>query len=84
MDAWAKDSGGKNSGLLRFLGDAKAELTSALGVTWPSSSNPFGTDRSQRYMAIVDNNTVKSIKVEKDPGTFEVSLAANAIEELKQ
>ena len=53
MEAWGRTSGGADAGI-RFLSDANAELTRALGLA--SESDVFV--RSKRYSLIADNGVV--------------------------
>ena len=50
---------------IRFLGDPKAEFTSALDLAFDATAI-FGQPRSKRYAIEVENGRVKELHVEPD------------------
>jgi peroxiredoxin len=79
MGAWAKSTGA--AGKLRFIADADAAFTKALGLDIDLSAGGLGL-RSKRYSMLVDNGVVKTLNVEENPGQATVSAAAAMIEQL--
>jgi peroxiredoxin len=71
MDAWAKDTGAKDS--IEFLADGSGNFAKAIGLTVDLTERGLGL-RSRRYAMIVDNGVVKSVDVEEAAGV-EVSGA---------
>jgi peroxiredoxin len=53
MDAWAKQSGGEDAGII-FLSDSNAELTKALGLVMETPMMP----RTKRFSLITDDGVV--------------------------
>mmetsp|Transcript_70136 Transcript_70136/g.196300 ORF Transcript_70136/g.196300 Transcript_70136/m.196300 type:complete len:94 (+) Transcript_70136:810-1091(+) len=51
MDAWAKDQGIDDKGIITFMGDPRGELTKALGVemTHPGPCGKLGPGRCKRF-----------------------------------
>lgn len=71
LGAWAKDTGGAQAGI-RFVGDAGAEFTKALGLDFSFPARGL-IDRSKRYAMLVEDGVVKVLNVETSPGECELS-----------
>jgi peroxiredoxin len=78
MDAWAKDTGAKDS--IEFLADGSGNFAKAIGLTVDLTERGLGL-RSRRYAMIVDNGVVKSVDVEEAAGV-EVSGADHILAKL--
>lgn len=78
MDAWAKDTGAKES--IEFLADGSGNFAKAIGLTVDLTERGLGL-RSRRYAMIVDNGVVKSVDVEEAAGV-EVSGADHILAKL--
>ena len=78
MDAWAKDTGAKDS--IEFLADGSGNFAKAIGLTVDLTERGLGL-RSRRYAMIVDNGVVKSVEVEEAAGV-EVSGADHILAKL--
>lgn len=78
MDAWAKDTGAKES--IEFLADGSGNFAKAIGLTVDLTERGLGL-RSRRYAMIVDNGVVKSVDVEEAAGV-EVSGADHILSKL--
>jgi peroxiredoxin len=78
MDAWAKDTGAKDS--IEFLADGSGNFAKAIGLTVDLTERGLGL-RSRRYAMIVDNGVVKSVNVEEAAGV-EVSGADHILAKL--
>ena len=80
LGAWS-DSTGAGAAGLRFLGDATAEFTKAIGLdfTYP----PRGLiDRSKRYSMLVEDGVVKVLNVEASPGECEMSAGETLLAQI--
>lgn len=60
--AWARQVDPKN--WIRFVSDGNLNLAHALGLTTHEHKLFLG-DRSERYMLIIDNGTIETVRVEK-------------------
>jgi peroxiredoxin len=78
MDAWARDTGAKDS--IEFLADGSGNFAKAIGLTVDLTERGLGL-RSRRYAMIVDNGVVKSVDVEEAAGV-EVSGADHILSKL--
>ncbi len=78
MDAWAKDTGAKDS--IEFLADGSGNFAKAIGLTVDLTERGLGL-RSRRYAMIIDNGVVKSVDVEEAAGV-EVSGADHILAKL--
>jgi len=78
MGAWAKDQ--KTGGKVRMMGDGSASYTKALGLEFDLTARGLGV-RCQRFSALIDNGTVKTLNVEA-PGKYEVSDADTMLKQL--
>ena len=78
MGAWAKDQ--KTGGKLRMMGDGSASYTKALGLEFDLTARGLGV-RCQRFSALIDNGTVKTLNVEA-PGKYEVYDAETMLKQL--
>jgi len=78
MSAWAKDRNAGDKVLL--LADGSGEFTRAIDLELDATGFGMGT-RTQRFAAIIDDNAVQKLFVEK-PGAFEVSSAEAVIQQL--
>lgn len=69
MSAWAKDQG-VNGTMIRFLADPEAKLTTALGMLLDDQrvlSNNLGNPRCKRFALLVDDGTIRAVKVSGTP-----------------
>jgi len=71
MDAWSKDTGAGDAGIL-MLGDAAAEFTKAIGMDFDAPPVGF-VSRSKRYSMLVDDGVVTILNAEASPGECEIS-----------
>ena len=71
MDAWSKDTGAGDVGIL-MLGDAASEFTRAVGMTFDAPPVGF-VARSKRYSMLVDDGVVTMLNAEGNPGECEIS-----------
>mmetsp|Transcript_11544 Transcript_11544/g.24243 ORF Transcript_11544/g.24243 Transcript_11544/m.24243 type:complete len:122 (+) Transcript_11544:280-645(+) len=73
MDAWAKDQGIDDKGIITFMGDPRGELTKALGVelTHPGPCGKLGPGRCKRFSAFIDEGEIKSFNIAEDVGVAE-------------
>ena len=73
MKAWSDSTGAGEAGLT-MLGDAGAELTKAMGMDF--TAPPAGLyDRSKRYAMLVENDEIKILNTEDNPGMCDASAA---------
>ena len=65
MEAWAKDQGIDDKGIITFLGDPRGELTKALGMelTHPGPCGVLGPGRCKRFSAYVEEGVFKTLNV---------------------
>lgn len=77
MGGWAKATGGE--GKLRYLSDADASFTKALGMGLDIPG--LGT-RSKRYSMLIEDGKVKEFNLEENPGEATVSAAATILGQL--
>lgn len=61
-DAWARQMDPKR--WIRFVSDGNLNLAHAMGLTTHEHKLFLG-DRSERYMLIIDNGTIETVRVEK-------------------
>ena len=78
MAAWAKDRGAGDKVLL--LADGSGEFTRAVDLELDATGFGMGT-RGQRFAAIIDDNKVSKLFIEK-AGAFEVSSAEAVLQQL--
>ena len=57
------------------------QFTKGAGMDFDATAF-FGNKRSQRYVAIVEDGTVKDVFVEKDPTQITSTAASNVLEKL--
>ena len=75
MGAWGKDQNvGSN---VMMLADGAAAFNTAMGLDWDLSAKGLGV-RSQRYVMVIDDGTVKHLAVE-EAGAFDVSSAESVL-----
>jgi len=69
MDAWAKDQGIDEKGIITFMGDPRGELTKALGmeITDPGPCGKLGAGRCKRFSAFVEEGTIKTFNLAEAP-----------------
>ena len=77
MKAWGEIQKVENK--IFMAADPYCEFTKALGAEIDRTERGLGM-RSERYTMMVDDNTVKIIKVEEDTAQCEISAAENFIE----
>ncbi|TDL79360.1 peroxiredoxin [Palleronia sediminis] len=71
MKAWDAETGASEGGIV-MLGDAGAEFTRAIGMTF--TAPPVGFfDRSKRYAMVVENGVVQTLQVDDNPGECNLS-----------
>ena len=79
MKAWGEN---QNVGDKIFMAaDPYCEFTKAIGAQIDRTDKGLGM-RSARYTMLINNNVIKSIKVEDDTATCEISAAENFIKEI--
>lgn len=73
MDAWAKDQGIDEKGIISFMGDPRGELTKALGVemTHPGPCGVLGSGRCKRFSAYIEEGVIKTFNIAEDVGVAE-------------
>ena len=74
MKAWGQNQ--KVNGKIFMAGDPFCKFTKAIGAETDKSEKGLGI-RSSRYTMLVDNETIKLIKEEKETGHCEISAAEN-------
>lgn len=79
MDAWARDTGGKDK--LLFLADGNADFVKAVGLDQDSSHIGRGT-RAKRFSMIVNDCVVEAVNVEDETRQVTVSGAERILEQL--
>ena len=80
MKAWGEN---QNVGNKIFMAaDPYCEFTKAIGAEIDRTERGLGF-RSERYTMLVDDNIIKTIKVEQDTASCEISAAENFIKEIK-
>lgn len=73
VQAWGDSTGATEAGIT-MLGDASAEFTKAMGMAF--SAPPAGFyDRSKRYAMLVENDEIKILNTEDNPGMCDASAA---------
>ena len=79
MKAWGEN---QNVGDKIFMAaDPYCKFTKAIGAEIDRTERGLGI-RSARYTMLIDNNVIKTIKVEEDTANCEISAAENFIEEI--
>jgi peroxiredoxin len=76
MAHWGREQGAL--GKIRFLADATADWTKALGL---EQGGPGMGTRTRRFSALIDDGRIVQFNVE-EPGKFEVSDAATLLKQL--
>ena len=76
MAHWGRDQ--KGLGKIRFLADATADWSKALGL---EQGGPGMGMRTKRFSMLVDNGRIVKLNVE-EPGKFEVSDAGTMLKQL--
>ncbi|KAL6721193.1 hypothetical protein ACLMJK_000295 [Lecanora helva] len=78
MKAWGTtlDPTGKTG--IRFLGDPAGAFTKELDLTLDAAAI-FGNPRSKRYALVTENGEVKSVNVEAEPSSVDVSSAEKVL-----
>ena len=66
-----------------MAGDPFCKFTKSIGAEVDKSEKGLGV-RSNRYTMLVENETVKIIKEEKETGHCEISAAENILSKLKE
>ena len=79
MKAWGDSQKVENK--IFMAADPYYEFTKSIGAEIDRTEKGLGI-RSQRYTMLVENNVVKTIKVEEDTGVCEISAAENFIKEI--
>lgn len=80
MQAWADSTGAADAGIT-MLGDASAEFTKAVGMNFTAPPAGF-FDRSKRYAMLVENDEVKILNTEDNPGMCDASAAETMLEQM--
>ena len=79
MKAWGEN---QNVGNKIFMAaDPYCEFTKAIGAEIDRTERGLGI-RSARYTMLIEDNVIKTIKVEEDTANCEISAAENFIEEI--
>ena len=79
MKAWGEN---QNVGDKIFMAaDPYCKFTKAIGAEIDRTERGLGI-RSARYTMLIDNNVIKTIKVEEDTANCEISAAENFIKEI--
>jgi len=92
MDAWAKDQGVEENGLITLMGDPSGTLTKALDMVLdhPGPMSKLGYERCKRFALYIVDGVVKLVRVaEKDDDPAgddfpEVTLAPQMLEAIKE
>ena len=79
MDAWARDTGGKDQ--ILFLADGNADFVKAVGLHLDASHLGRGT-RAKRFSMIVNDCVVEAVNVEEETRQVTVSGAERVLEQL--
>ncbi|HET6612231.1 MAG TPA: peroxiredoxin [Kofleriaceae bacterium] len=79
MKAWGESAGAGDA--VTLLPDGNGELSRALGLEMDGSGAGLGT-RCKRFSMIVDDGVVKSLEVEANAGTVDVSGAGACLARL--
>ncbi|ODS00756.1 alkyl hydroperoxide reductase [Methyloceanibacter methanicus] len=72
LSAWGEATGA--AGKVTILSDGNAEFTKKIGMDFDGGGVGLGT-RSKRYAMVVEDGTVKMLRIEENPGVAEVSAA---------
>lgn len=69
MNAWAKDQGVPEQGLIKFLADPTAALTRALGmvIDHAGPQSVLGYPRSKRFAMYLEDGSIKIHRVSEKP-----------------
>lgn len=78
--AWGESAGA--NGKVRILADPHGELAKGLGLELEAAAI-FGTNRSKRYSAVIQDNEIKALNVEPDGTGTTCSLSNVIIDQLK-
>lgn len=78
MAAWDKDTGAGEAGLT-FLADPSSELTKAIGMDFDFPALGFH-GRSKRYAMLVENGVVKTLNMEVQAGTCDLTSGETMLE----
>ncbi len=80
MQAWSEQTGAGEAGITH-LADPGAEFTRAIGMNF--TAPPVGFyDRSQRYAMVVEDGTVRTLQIDENPGTCDLSGGESLLETL--
>ena len=79
MKAWGENQ--KVEDKIFMAADPYCEFTSLIGADIDITERGLGI-RSIRYTMLVENNIIKKIKEEKNPGICEISAAENFIKDI--
>jgi glutaredoxin/glutathione-dependent peroxiredoxin len=79
MDAWARETGGKDR--ILFLADGNADFVKAAGLDQDSSHIGRGI-RAKRFSMVVDDRVVEALNVEEETRQVTVSAAERILEQL--
>lgn len=80
MQAWGDSTGASEAGIT-MLGDASAEFTKAIGMAFTAPPAGF-YDRSRRYAMLIENNEVKILNTEDNPGMCDASAAETMLDQM--
>jgi peroxiredoxin len=81
VQAWKEKLGAK-SPLVHFLADDTGDFTAAAGMLF-DATGLLGNKRSQRYVAVVEDATVKQFFIETEAPNVEITKADNVLSALK-
>ncbi len=79
MKAWGENQNVENK--IFMAADPYCEFTKSIGAEIDRTQKGLGI-RSARYTMLIENNVVKTIKLEEDTGSCEISAAENFIKEI--
>lgn len=79
LDVWGKVA--HADGKITFLSDGNGEFTKAIGLILDASKNGLGI-RSQRYVALIENETLKSLEIEPHPSECTITCADEIVKRL--
>jgi peroxiredoxin len=80
MGAWSDSTGAGDAGL-HMLGDADGAFTKAMGLDFDAPPAGFH-GRSKRYAMLVEDNTVKVLSIDANPGECNLSAGEAMLEAL--
>ena len=66
---------------LHFCADRSADFVKALGLSF-DASGLLGNHRARRFVLVVENGVVTSVKVEENPPDLLLTMASSVLENL--